>query len=214
MKKLCCLLLLSCAGLVPAQDDVAMLFPATPAEALDAGAGDCLRQAETQSRADDPEFIRITFDLPVSAEPAPGPAGRQPLATVYKGGAVYQSQPGSERLQFICLHSGEPGGVVFFDTLPVSVEVADPSRYNQYETWRCDQRGVFPVTYNSLRDQVFLRVDGREQALRHGVSASGARYDNAEVAWWGKGREARLLARDGDGERELDHCRLASVRQP
>jgi len=209
------LLALLCAGCPAAwAADDAGLFPASPAEVLDAGAGDCLRHAESQARADDAEFVRLTFDQPVSAEPATAPVGSQPVATVYKGSAVYQAGPGSERVQFICLHSGAPDGVLFFDTLPVSVELADPERFNQYETWRCDSRGIFPVTYNSLRDQVWLRVDGREQSLRHALSASGARYDNAEVVWWGQGREARLLARAGTEERELDRCRLAGVRRP
>lgn len=185
-------------------------YPQVPLPPLIADEDDCLRQATTLGKQNDPEFVRVSFDRPIDAERYDAPVGSQRVSTVYKGSAVYQTLPGSERLQFICLHSGQPGGAVFFDYLPVSLEVPDITRYNQYETWQCRQQGTFPVTYNSVYDQIFLRYDGRDQALRHANSASGARYDNAELVWWGQGREATLSRRDPagaeTGERVLDTC--------
>ncbi len=187
-------------------------YPPVPLPPLSAEEADCLRLAQAQGRQKDHEFLGVRFDPPITAERYAATLGRQVVATVYKGSAVYQTLPGSERMQFICLHSGEAGGALFFDYLPVSLEVPDITRYNQYETWLCRHLGIFPVTYNSVYDQIFLRHDGRDQALRHANSATGARYDNAELVWWGQGREATLSRRDGAdagaGEHVIDTCQL------
>lgn len=175
---------------------------------------DCQLHASAIGKLRDPDFIRVTLDTPMDAERYDAKAGRQHIATVYKGSALYEGKPGSRRLQFICLHGGSRSGVVFLDYLPVSIETPDLIRHNQYENWVCRQRGALRVTYNSVADQVYLRHDGRDQVLDHTVSASGVRFQNAQLIWWGKGRTAALYQRDGKRERVLDVCRLQGVLKP
>ncbi len=188
--------------------------PALQAETASPGEQDCQRYASAVGKQHDPDFIRVTLDVPMDVDRYDDSVGRQRVATIYKGTALYESKPGARRVQFICLHSGERNGAVFLDYLPVSVENPDLTRHNQYESWGCRRQGRFQVTYNSVADKVYFRHDGRDEALDHVVSASGARYQNAHLVWWGKGSTAALYRRESSRERQVDVCRLQGVTRP
>lgn len=178
------------------------------------GEADCQALATAQGRQLDPEFVRVTLDLPMQIDRYDAPLGRQHISTVYSGTAIYEALPGGDPRQFICLHGGKPGGALFLAYLPLRAENPDLTKHNQYETWHCRAQREFPVVYNSVRDDISLTHDGRAYRLRHVRSASGARFQDETLVWWGKGREARLFSRQGRQETELDVCQLQVVAQP
>src|SRR5690606_19453391 len=56
--------------------------------------------------------------------------------------------------------------------------------------YRCEQNFRFSVRFQ--HDSAIVHLDGRESALPSAISASGARYSDGEVTYWGRGREALL----------------------
>ena len=71
--------------------------------------------------------------------------------------------------------------------------------------YRCEQNGFVRAHFNNDSDfnTVVLTIDQRQYLLSQEVSASGARYRNAEIEFWEKGGTAQLTGATGD-----DNCLL------
>ncbi|TMP85539.1 hypothetical protein CWC05_18065 [Pseudoalteromonas ruthenica] len=67
----------------------------------------------------------------------------------------------------------------------------EPSDNSVGVSYRCDSGSVLKVEYND--STATLTLDGDTYSLSGERSASGSKYTNGEMTFWGKGDEAMLM---------------------
>lgn len=59
--------------------------------------------------------------------------------------------------------------------------------------YTCDDGTKFTASFDNVKDNMTLTMDGKPRTLIHLISGSGTRYGDGELTYWGKGDTAMLI---------------------